>query len=80
MTDFGIVSLDDVYHPCSRMSYEGLALVRRGWINFRQKLGLIQKVCARNAINVNNLSINWSMPMMICQSAKKCLKHCSSNE
>jgi len=62
------------------VSNEGLAHVWCARVKLFVKLRLVQIVSAWDGIDVNNLSIDRSMPMMIGQCTQKSLKYSSSNK
>ena len=71
-----IICFNYVNHPGSSMANKRLTHIRSAWVEFLQKLGLIQVVCSWDRINVLNCTSNWSMPMVIWQSTQESLKHC----
>lgn len=68
-----IFSFDQNYHSRSSSSEKRLTIVGRGLVIDIVKLRMIQKICTRYCVYINDCTINGNVPVMIGKCIQKCL-------
>jgi hypothetical protein len=62
------------------MADEGLTQARSLDIEFLVDLGLVEEICSRNFVDIDDLSADRSVPVVVCEGAQECLVYCASNK